>query len=98
MKKITIYLLATCLSLICLPFLSNAATVNPVTDSARASTLLVRLYEINAMDKSNLTSSEKKELRKEVKSLNTELKRTSNGVYLSVGAVIIIVLLLILLV
>jgi hypothetical protein len=54
-----------------------------------------RLVEIRDMDKTNLTSSEKKGLRKEVKDLKK--KARSNGVYLSVGAIIIIILLLILL-
>jgi hypothetical protein len=55
-----------------------------------------RLEEIKAMDKSVMTRSEKKALRDEVK----EIKRvqSSGGVFLSVGAIIIIVLLLILLV
>lgn len=44
-----------------------------------------------------MTRSEKKSLRKEVKEINTELRSTGNGVYLSVGAIIIVVLLLILL-
>lgn len=54
-----------------------------------------RILEIHQMDKSTLTKSEKKELRKEVKSLRVQAK--SQGVYLSVGAIIIIILLLILL-
>lgn len=58
---------------------------------------LDRLEEIKAMDKSDLSRSEKKELRKEVKEIKAELKSTGNGVYLSVGAIIIIILLLILL-
>lgn len=57
--------------------------------------LLLRLDEINAMDKSELTSAEKKELRKEVKSINSRL--TTGGVYVSVGGLIIVLLLLIIL-
>ena len=52
---------------------------------------------IDAMDKSELSAPEKKELRKEVRSIKKELRDISGGVYLSVGAVIIIILLLILL-
>jgi hypothetical protein len=59
--------------------------------------LLQRLYEIKDMDKSQLTRSEKKELRNEVKSIKKEMKANSKGIYLSVGAIIIIILLLILL-
>lgn len=66
-------------------------------ESARAAMLIDRLEEIKAMDKSEMSRSEKKELRKEVKAIKSELKSTGNGVYLSVGAIIIIILLLILL-
>jgi hypothetical protein len=55
-----------------------------------------RLNEIYAMDKSSLNSSEKKDLRKEVRTIKDQL-RHQGGIYLSVGAIIIIVLLLILL-
>jgi len=60
--------------------------------------MLNRLDEIKALDKSALSSSEKKALRKEVRAINSELRTTNNGVYLSVGAIIIIILLLILLI
>jgi hypothetical protein len=56
------------------------------------------LNEIKALDKSNLSSLEKKELRKEVLSAKKQLKELSGGVYISIGAIIIIILLLILLV
>lgn len=55
-----------------------------------------RVEEIRNMDKSNLTSVEKKALRKELKEMKTQARATSGGVYLSVGAIIIIILLLIL--
>ncbi len=58
---------------------------------------LDRLEEIKKMDKSELSRAEKKELRKEVKTLKGEIKSSGGGVYLSVGAIIIIILLLILL-
>lgn len=66
-------------------------------ESAEAKVLLNRLSEIKAMDKSKMTSSEKKQLRKEVRTLKTNLASINGGVYLSVGAIIVIVLLLILL-
>jgi hypothetical protein len=58
--------------------------------------LLARLYEIQGMDKSKLSASERKVLRKEVKSLKSKMSEMKGGVYLSVGAIVIIVLLLIL--
>lgn len=102
MKKITLSLALVALSLTFIPQQSIAAnpaissvSVTPA-DQAKADAILLRLTEIKNLDKSNLTSLEKKTLRKEVKSLKKELKEKSNGVYLSVGAIIIIILLLIL--
>src|SRR5689334_9250182 len=69
----------------------------PKTEDPRAQQLIQRLEEIKGMDKSEMTSQEKKSLRKEVRGIHKELKTISGGVYLSVGAIIIIILLLILL-
>ena len=66
-------------------------------DAAEAQRLINRLEEIKAMDKTSMTKSEKRALRKEVRASQKQLN-SSGGVYLSVGAVIIIILLLILLV
>lgn len=69
--------------------------------SVEAKAMLVRLDEINLMDKSKLTPAEKKELRTEVKAIKSDLKdqqlNSSGGVYLSAGALILIILLLIIL-
>ncbi|MDF3076285.1 MAG: Seryl-tRNA synthetase [Sphingobacteriaceae bacterium] len=56
-----------------------------------------RVEEIQAMDKSNLTSQQRQDLKTELKSMKKEAKALGGGVYLSVGAIIIIILLLILL-
>jgi hypothetical protein len=48
------------------------------------------------MDKSSLSRSERKALKKELRNMNKESKEMKGGVYLSVGAIIIIILLLIL--
>jgi len=63
--------------------------------SAENQALITRLNEIDAMDKKTLTRVEKKELRREVKSIKEQL--ATGGVYISVGAIIIILLLLIIL-
>ena len=108
MKKITFGLIASCMMLLTFqPLQSSAAAktktaptslvVTNTKESTEAKILLVRLNEINTMDKSNLNSSEKKSLRKEVRTIRRELKESSGGVYLSVGAIIIIILLLIIL-
>jgi hypothetical protein len=104
MKKVTFYLMMMVLSLTVIPTNSIAAEKNPIAVTSNTKevpenvkTLLSRLDEIKAMDKSSMKSSEKKALRKEVRAINAELRSTGNGVYLSVGAIIIIILLLILL-
>jgi competence protein ComGC len=121
MKKVITILMTTILLLLFIPSQlkadedSDKTPTSVVSDveSAKISALEVRLNEIKAMDIPALSSTEKKELRKEVRSIKGELKTISksdskspanseakdrgNGVYLSVGAIIIIVLLLILL-
>ncbi|MGZ0017063.1 hypothetical protein [Yeosuana sp. AK3] len=59
--------------------------------------LLNRIDEIKAMDKSTLKSSERKELRKEVREIKKEIKAKGGGLYLSAGAIIIILLVLLIL-
>jgi len=64
-------------------------------DSIMAQQILQRVAEIQSMDKSNLSPSEKASLRKELKTMRYEAEH-SHGVYISVGAAIIIILILIL--
>lgn len=101
MKKIGITVITACLLITFQP-LQTKATVIPATEVASKSTqspeiLLSRLNEINAMDKTELKSSEKKNLRHEVRSIKQQLREMGGGIYLSLGAIIIIVLLLIIL-
>ena len=70
---------------------------NEKTESLRGQQLMQRLEDLKSMDKSELTRLEKKSLRKEVTAIKKEMKAMSGGVYLSVGAIIIVILLLILL-
>ena len=55
-----------------------------------------RVEEIKAMDKSQLSKIERKDLRDELRNMNKEVKaeRRGNGIYISLGALIIIILLL----
>jgi hypothetical protein len=80
------------------------AAANVVSDSsvrveteARVKQLTQRLAEVKAIDRSTLTNDEKKALRQEKKELKKELKVISGGVYISVGALILILILLIIL-
>lgn len=103
MKKFTLSIMIMVLSLIAIPTTVSAHSTDPVMTSTTGEVPVEiqakydRLEEIKAMDKSDMTRAEKKELRKEVKAIKADLKSTGNGVYLSVGAIIIIILLLILL-
>ncbi len=63
--------------------------------NARSQQLEDRIREIKNMDKSNLTARERHELRRELRHIKDENRH--NGIYISVGAFIIIILLLILL-
>jgi len=108
MKK-KIYLIAATLMLTFAAFTSQAATtpntfnkeaianMTPEQKQARIEEIKARVAEIKAMDKSQLTREERKELRSELKSDKREAQAMSGGIYLSVGAIIIIILLLILL-
>ena len=65
-------------------------------DEATALRLTNRLAEINAIDKHDISHIQKKELRREVRSIKKSMD-SGGGVYISVGALIIIILLLIIL-
>lgn len=95
-KIIPVLLMSMCVSFISPVFAADASRANAETPKEiLAKKIETRLVEIREMDKTNLTSVEKKELRKEVKELKKEARKS--GIYLSVGAIIIIILLLILL-
>ena len=104
MKKITLYamLLLVSLSSISSPLFATEKNPREVVSNTRevpadVTKLVTRLETIKAMDKSKLNRSEKKMLRKEIRAIKSELKEKRHGVYVSVGAFIIIVLLLVIL-
>jgi len=97
--------MATFLSLTFLPLQASVETkkdpsslvVPTAEESDAAKALENRLGEIKAMDMENMKAAEKKNMRKEVREIKRELRETSGGVYLSVGAIILIAVLLIVL-
>ena len=96
-KIIPVLLLSMCITLVT-PLLAASNNPGPKTETPKevlARQIETRLLEIKNMDKTHLTSAEKKDLKKEVKDLRKQARQ--NGIYLSVGAIIIIILLLILL-
>lgn len=100
-KIIPALLMAMCISLVTPAFATNETpfpATEKTTEDALARQLMNRLIEIRDMDKSNLTSSERKTLRKEVKEMKKEIRaeKRKSGIYISLAAIVIIVLLLIL--
>lgn len=75
----------------------EVAAMTPAERDARVATIIRRVEEIKAMDRSKLSREERKELKKELRSLNKEAKVFGRGgIYLSVGAILVIILILIL--
>jgi hypothetical protein len=64
---------------------------------ARIEVITKRIDAIKSIDRSQLNLQERKNLRTELIEMKKELKSTNGGIYLSVGAIIIILLILILL-
>jgi len=79
------------------PLQTTANSTNPATVEARVVELEKRLEEIKSIDRKSLSREERKALRHEVKEIKKELQGISGGVYLSIGAIILVALLLILL-
>ncbi|HOZ77669.1 MAG TPA: hypothetical protein PLY34_06705 [Ferruginibacter sp.] len=99
--KLTSFLkVLTLASIISFSVPSSAIAADAVRDTTGSvevySKIVTRLSEIQSMDKNNLSASEKKSLKKELKDMKKAADGLNRGVYLSVGAIIIIILLLIL--
>jgi len=79
-------------------FKSNepVATENKLS-AEEVNRLVNRVEEIRKMDKSTLTTSEKRELRKELKSIKKNVRKHGEVIYVSGGVVLLIVIILILL-
>lgn len=99
MKTINVLrsLLIIAILAIAAPGVSAAPVSDPIEQKEQLQRLENRLEEIKAIDKKKLTKEQKQALRGEVKQIKKEMKAISGGVYLSVGAIILIALLIILL-
>ena len=75
----------------------KAQTKKAAAQSIKVNALTTRLYEIKHLDKSGMAAAEKRHLRKEARSLREQRRQLNGGVYLSVGAIILVVVLLIIL-
>ena len=73
-------------------------TVGAHQSSKLAADLLIhRLHEIQSMSKKDLSSSEKSQLKKEVRGIKQQLSTMEGGIYISATVLIIILLLIIIL-
>jgi predicted PurR-regulated permease PerM len=105
MKKFTLTFLTAIMLLIMSPAqaketTSAAPTTTTLTaeESAKVTALVNRVNEINAMDRSSMSRSEKKALRNELRSIKREVNKTQGSVvYISSGLLILIIVLIILL-
>ena len=104
MKKTRLYLIIIMVSIGAFTTV-NASEKNPTLASseipseipAEIKVMLERLEDIKDMDKSELDRFEKKALRKEVRSIKSQIRTSGNGVYLTTGALIVILLLILIL-
>lgn len=101
MKKATRFCLAFCLFAALGLSSLQASTIVPATPlsteqtnaNPRTQELTQRLEQIRAMDKSQMSASERKALRKEARQIK---KAVGGGVYISAGALIVLLIILIL--
>lgn len=72
-------------------------TMSAEEKQQRSEMIKMRVEEIKNMDKSNLTTAEKKELKAEMKMMRKEAKAIGGGgIYISLAGILIIILVLIL--
>ncbi|HET8859115.1 hypothetical protein [Marivirga sp.] len=103
MKNLKVYITVLAIAFSFFPVslkADSARNVNKADSSAamqiRSQVLMNRIVEIKDMNFSDMDRTEKKELAEEVTAAKKELKALGGGVYLSVGAIILIALVLIL--
>ena len=78
--------------------LAAANKIENKLSAEEVSRLTTRVEEIRDMDKTNLTVTEKRELRKELKATKKNVRDNGGYIYVSAGTVILILILIILLV
>ena len=107
MKKFKVSFIAGFICLAIFAFQANATSTvptvpadpeTPTTQTITTNTALNRVMEIQAMDKSHLSASEKKALRKELKTIKKQAQISNSGIYISASTLLLIIILLIILV
>ena len=75
----------------------KVATMTEEQKEARIAEIKARVEEIKDMDRSKLSSADRKELRQELRDMNKEARAIGNGgIYISLAGILIIILVLIL--
>jgi hypothetical protein len=59
--------------------------------------LIARVEEIRDMDKSNLTATERRDLRRELKAIKEDVRRQGGYIYIGAGTLLVILILVLLL-
>ncbi len=102
MKKSALYFMIMMLSLNMFSTSAFGAEKEPISAGnspkeipAEVKIMLNRLEEIKAMDRSEMNATDRKALRKEVRTIKSTLRTSHNGIYISAGAIIIVLLLII---
>jgi len=72
-----------------------AKTENKLS-AEEVSRLTKRVEEIRDMDKSDMTATEKRELRKEVKGIKENVRKNGEVIYISGGTLLLIILIIVL--
>ena len=97
MKKTTLYLMIMLFSLGTFTTINasenNLKTTTPTEIPVEVQVMLDRIEEIKEMDKSDRKRAERKELRKEVRAIKKDVRASGNGLYISSGVIILILLL-----
>lgn len=101
----TVLIVLSCILMLFLPKWTQAKTKNSFAEveisktqsKVSAAALISRLNEINDLKKSELNSMDKATLKKEVRNIKHELSKIDNGIYLSTGALLLILILIIIL-
>ncbi|WP_339735093.1 hypothetical protein [uncultured Sunxiuqinia sp.] len=110
MKKTIFFVFVLILAFSAAPVLANSAEENSTSESdatkakmenklsdEEVKKLVERIEEIREIDKSEMTSKEKRVLRKEVKEIKETVKKHNGTIYIGGSTLLIIILLIILL-
>ncbi|MFY9152548.1 MAG: hypothetical protein WAO52_11060 [Prolixibacteraceae bacterium] len=73
-----------------------AATENKLS-SEEVNNMKTRVEEIRKMDKSDMTVTEKRELRKESKSIKENVRKSGDVIYIGTGTLLLIIIIILLL-